>query len=116
VVGGAVGLRALGQVRGRPEGGCRVPVRLASGPVEQRGYRVTARRADGHHLIEVTPAHPVRTQPGHSGHDRRHQPDRTAEEITTDYVSIRIVTGDAARLPAPARKPPEYMKVERWKR
>src|SRR6516162_8155336 len=30
VVGGAVGLRALGYVRGRPEGGCRVPVGLAS--------------------------------------------------------------------------------------
>jgi len=34
-VGGAVGLRALGHAPGRPEGGCRVPVRLASGPVKQ---------------------------------------------------------------------------------
>jgi hypothetical protein len=35
VVGGAVGLRALGHVRGRPEGGWRGPVRLTSGPVKQ---------------------------------------------------------------------------------
>ena len=30
MAGGAVGLRAPGYVRGRPEGGCRVPVGLAS--------------------------------------------------------------------------------------
>src|SRR6516225_12057149 len=35
VVGDAVGLRALGHAPGRLEGGCRVPVRLASGPVTQ---------------------------------------------------------------------------------
>ena len=34
-MGDAVGLRALGHAPGRLEGGCRVPVRLASGPVTQ---------------------------------------------------------------------------------
>jgi hypothetical protein len=31
-------------------------------------------------------------------HNLRHQPDRTAREITMDFVSIRIITGDVARL------------------
>jgi hypothetical protein len=50
------------------------------------------------HLIGVRPAHPVRTQPGHGDYGPRHQPDRTARKITIDFVSIRILTGDVARL------------------
>jgi len=34
----------------------------------------------------------------HDGHGLRHQPDRTAREITMDLVSACVITGDVARL------------------
>jgi hypothetical protein len=52
----------------------------------------------------VRPGHPVRTQPGHGDYGLRHQPDRTAREITMDFVSIRITTGDVARLAGSCEK------------
>jgi hypothetical protein len=66
-------------------------------PVSRRGYRVTARRAGGNRTVGVRPAHPVRRQPGHGDYGLRHQPDRSAREITMNFVSIRIITGDVAR-------------------
>jgi hypothetical protein len=52
----------------------------------------------GNRIVHVTPAHPVRRQPGHGDHDLRHLPDRTAREITMDVVLIAVITGDVAGL------------------
>jgi hypothetical protein len=40
----------------------------------------------------------------HDCHDPRHQPDRTARQITTNLVSARITTGDVARLAGSSEK------------
>jgi len=43
----------------------------------------------------------------------RHQPDRTARQITMNLVSARITTGDVARLAGSGEKPPERAKERR---
>jgi nucleoside-diphosphate-sugar epimerase len=51
---------------------------------------------------------------GHSVRAFVRQPDRTAKEITTGFVSIRIIiTGDVAHLTGFARKPREFRKEGR---
>ena len=46
----------------------------------------------------------------HGDRDLRHEPDRTAKEITMAFVSIRIITVDVARLAGCSEKPPEFTK------
>jgi hypothetical protein len=61
--------------------------------VRQHGYRVTAPQA-GNRIVDVTPAHPVTRQPGPWPPRLRREPDRTTQEITVDFASIRVITGD----------------------
>jgi hypothetical protein len=58
----------------------------------------------GNRTVGVRPAHPVRRQPGHGDYGLRHQPDRMAREITMNFVSIRITTGDVACLAGSCEK------------
>jgi hypothetical protein len=76
---------------------CRVRHRFVF-RVGRRGYRVIAR--PGRRAITPTMRRPLTPPEGsltRSYHDLRHQPDRSAKEITIDCVWIRIITGDVAR-------------------
>jgi hypothetical protein len=60
----------------------------------------------GNHIDDVTPAHRVRRQPGHGGHGLRHQPDRTAMEITMDCIVEReVVNVESLHWPQPGSAP-----------
>jgi hypothetical protein len=52
----------------------------------------------GNPTVRGTPAHPPDGSLAHGCRDLRHQPDRTARQITMNLVSIRAITGDVARL------------------
>jgi len=54
----------------------------------------------GNHIVDVTPAHPVRSQPGHGYHDLRRQPDRTARG---DHHGPRLGPHPHRRRRAPGR-------------
>ena len=80
-------------------------------PVSRRGCRVTARCAGGqsHRWCEARSPRQQAAWP-HGYRGLRHQPDRTARQITMNFVSTRSTTGDVARLADFGEKPPERTK------
>ena len=102
---------AGGAARQQFSGSCRAgssgPAKPGTGSCPGQPARATASppaAQAGNRTVGVRPAHPVRRQPGHGDYGLRHQPDRTAREITMNFVSIRIITGDVARLASSCEK------------